>query len=150
MLKQLTAPLEFVTSRSTNEPSTLGRAAADHPAAAAHHHAVVETAEAFVRAHLSDQIQIAHLCRLTGVSERTLRNAFYAIHGLSPKQFLLRARLDEVRSALMRRHTATVTTIATDCGFYELGRFAGQYKALFGEYPSDTLRARGDAAWRPR
>ena len=42
-----------------------------------------------------------------------------------------------------------MTDVATLHGFYELGRFAGEYKALFGEAPSQTLhRARGQYASR--
>lgn len=118
-----------------------------HSRTAVSRHDIVHAAQAFVRAHLADPVAIEHLCRVTGVSERTLRNAFYEVCGMSPKQFVLRARLAEVHEALRRQgRAATVTMIATDYGFYELGRFACRYKALFGESPSDTLRARPTAA----
>jgi transcriptional regulator GlxA family with amidase domain len=35
---------------------------------------------------------------------------------------------------------STVTRIATDYGFWELGRFSVTYRALFGEPPLETLR----------
>ena len=34
----------------------------------------------------------------------------------------------------------TVTSVAYDCGFSNLGHFAKYYHAAFGEYPSTTLR----------
>ncbi len=103
---------------------------------------LVEQAEAFLRARPSEPVPIAQLCLVVGVSERSLRNAFYAVHGMSPKRCALRARLEGVRRAL-RDADATrgaVTTIATNHGFFELGRFAGTYRAVFGETPSATLR----------
>jgi transcriptional regulator GlxA family with amidase domain len=34
----------------------------------------------------------------------------------------------------------TVTEIASDCGFWEFGRFSVAYHSLFGESPSTALR----------
>jgi transcriptional regulator GlxA family with amidase domain len=46
-----------------------------------------------------------------------------------------------VRRALLRATPpVTVTKIATDHGFWELGRFSVAYRALFGETPSVTLK----------
>jgi transcriptional regulator GlxA family with amidase domain len=108
--------------------------------------AIVERAEQLLRGR-TDPLPIAHLSLLVGVSERGLRNAFNAVRGMSPKRFVIHDRLNEVHRALRqpRATNATVTNIATEHGFFELGRFAGRYKAVFGETPSETLRSHSPA-----
>ena len=102
---------------------------------------VVHTASAFLLRHAGDGVRIGDLTRMTGVSERALRNAFHREVGLSPKQFDLRERLQHARDALCHAGKAsTVTHIANEHGFFELGRFAARYKRVFGESPSQTLR----------
>jgi transcriptional regulator GlxA family with amidase domain len=103
----------------------------------------VERAEAYVRAHPDSAVPISQLCRIAGVSERGLRNAFHSVRGMSPKQYVLTERLQRVRRALSDagRRPTTITDVATNYGFFELGRFAASYRAAFGEAPSDTLRA---------
>ena len=90
----------------------------------------------------AEPLPIARLSLLVGVSERGLRNAFNAVRGMSPKQCVIHDRLHGVRRKLSdpRAMPATVTDVATEYGFFELGRFAGRYKAVFGETPSHTLR----------
>ena len=103
---------------------------------------VVTSAQAMVQGHLDAPITISELSHAVGVSERTLRNAFVDVCHESPKRYFLRERLLAVRQALCAADPSvvTVTGVATDFGFFELGRFAGQYKTAFGESPSQTLR----------
>jgi AraC family ethanolamine operon transcriptional activator len=41
---------------------------------------------------------------------------------------------------MLARQSVTVTKIATRLGFRELGRFSVEYREMFGESPSATLR----------
>jgi transcriptional regulator GlxA family with amidase domain len=103
-----------------------------------------------MRAHVDSPLPLSRLCRIIGVSERGLRNAFYGVRGLSPRRCMLAERLQDVRRALIDsgEKPSTVTRIAADHGFYQLGRFAATYKEAFGESPSQTLRRNGSKASR--
>ena len=108
---------------------------------------VVHRAVDAVAACHGERLTVVGLCRAAGVSERTLRNAFHHVHGVSPKQFLIQCRLKEAHDALLRARGArgAVTRIATQSGFFELGRFAGLYRHVFGVRPSETLRRQSAA-----
>jgi len=102
---------------------------------------IVERSSQLLREHAAEGARIGLISRAVGVSERTLRNAFYREHGLSPKQYDLRQRLEAARQALCNVNASgTVTAVASQYGFFELGRFAGLYKHTFGETPSETIR----------
>jgi len=84
---------------------------------------------------------VADLCAAAGVSERTLQYAFQDYVGMSPVAYLRLCRLNDARAALLRGdpQTISVTNVAMQFNFEHLGRFAGDYKRLFGEAPSATL-----------
>jgi AraC-like DNA-binding protein len=85
------------------------------------------------------------VCRELGVAGRTLRQYCLGHLGMAPSQYLWLRRMNLARRALAQADgsSATVTAIANECGFGELGRFAVRYRQLFGETPSATLRRSG-------
>lgn len=60
---------------------------------------------------------------------------------MGPMRYLWLQRMHLARRELIDAEaaSATVTKIATDHGFCELGRFSVEYRSLFGETPSASL-----------
>jgi AraC-like DNA-binding protein len=87
-------------------------------------------------------LYLPEICKAIGVSERTLRVCCHEHLAIGPKRYLTLRRLHLARRALQRAEAAeaTVTEVAMRFGFWQLGRFAVEYRALFGEAPSATLR----------
>ena len=114
--------------------------------------AIVHKVEDWVDGRSSETIRIGDLCRALHVSRRTLHRAFAETLGMGPLHYLTRRRLTAVRAELRRRDSppeTTVTDIATRYGFWQLGRFAQQYRQLFGERPSETLGGASGGASKP-
>jgi transcriptional regulator GlxA family with amidase domain len=103
---------------------------------------IVSRIEELLRVDRGEQLHVDDLCRAAAVSERTLRNAFRKVHGVSPYRYLRGFRMTQARQALMSAgaRRGTVTEVAMQFGFLELGRFSVDYRSAFGECPSVTLR----------
>ncbi len=92
----------------------------------------------------AQRLSVVELCVRTGVSERTMRNAFQEHLGVSPKRYLQAVSLRSVRDRLLRGEVDGVLDIAASFGFTHSGQFARDYRAMFGELPSQTrLRTAG-------
>ncbi len=99
---------------------------------------------AFIRKQDGLNSHVEDLCRAIHVSERSLLRAFRKFFGVGPTRYMQLRRLNRVHGELQAPdgRENTVTGILTKCGVTELGRFAGSYRELFGESPSDTLKRR--------
>ncbi len=120
---------------------------AEHMAAGAkafygRHADVMAHFEDFLVSRQFEPASLAEICSAIGVSERTLRTCCQEQVGMGPARYRRLRRMHLARCALLRADPtiSTVTTIATDHGFWELGRFSVEYRALFGESPSASLR----------
>jgi len=111
---------------------------------------LAQKAEAWLRENLADPPTIASICAEIHTSERSLHEAFRQYLGTTPKAYLKTLRLNAARQDLLSgRAHRRVTDVALDWGFLHFGWFSQDYRRLFGETPSQTLRRVEANAARP-
>lgn len=95
-----------------------------------------------------EPVRISQLAEVTGVSVRSLQQRFQKEFGCSPLQYLIARRLELAHERLSSPMRAdTVTSVAAECGFMNLGKFASRYRIRYGVLPSETLKKSRVALW---
>jgi AraC family transcriptional regulator, ethanolamine operon transcriptional activator len=104
---------------------------------------VVDKARDYMREHVEEPITVSDLCAHIRVSRRTLQYSFQDVLGTNPARYLRNMRLNGARREIRRQtdERTPLADIAAHWGFWHPSRFAAEYKSLFGELPSATLRA---------
>ena len=98
-------------------------------------------AEEYIEAHWKEGVSIEKIAAITGHSSRAIFNAFKKHRGYSPMAFEKTVRLQHANGLLKSSNPeTTVTAVAFACGFSNLGHFAKDYRAMFKEHPSETIR----------
>ena len=98
--------------------------------------AAIATAEALPAPSL------AELCGAEGVGQRWLHRSFVDILGESPYRYIRLARLSKARELLLlpEAKPAVVKTVSLSLGYCLSGRFAADYRSVFGETPRHASR----------
>lgn len=111
-----------------------------------HRARVMRRLEDTLIAKSGETLYMAELCAAVGATYWTLRDCCLEYLGMSPKRYLWMRRMNLARLALWSAdpEKTTVTEIATNYGFWELGRFSVAYRSLFGESPSAALHRPSD------
>ena len=95
----------------------------------------------YIHENLSNLSSVQQICENTQVSERTVRRLIRKKYNISPKYFLDNLRLNEVRKGLKKdADQSYVFQIASEYNFWHMGQFSRDYKRLFGELPSETIK----------
>jgi AraC-like DNA-binding protein len=148
-----TSPKKSIRSASTNglEQSLIHAmlecidvtAVCSDTTAMQHHRLIIRRFCEMLEAHPLKPLHVPETSHAIGISGRTLRMACQEQFGVSPTQYLLLRRMRVARRTLRQAdpEVTRVTDVATDLGFWELGRFSVKYRQIFGESPSATLRA---------
>lgn len=87
-----------------------------------------------------DAPSVTTLASVAGISRRTLEYSFAEHLGISPKTFINNTRLNAVRKILRAGDVPKIADAANTWGFWHMGQFAADYRKLFGELPSVTLK----------
>ncbi len=127
--------LAVVADRGTDRPKSTSASLGERSA-------ILRRAQDHLREHAHQPVYLLDLCAVTGVSERTLRDAFVRHYGMGPIRYLKLRRLHQVRQTLRTAipGTNSVKAVALSNGFWDFGRLAVDYRQLFGESPSATLQ----------
>lgn len=118
---------------------------AELPTCASSRQRIVRLAREYMQAHAESVITVPDLCEAAHTSRRALQYAFEDLLQVSPITYLRCMRLNRARRDLLRQARqgagagGGVGDVAARWGFWHLSRFAGDYRALFGELPSATL-----------
>ncbi|WP_051231524.1 AraC family transcriptional regulator [Stutzerimonas azotifigens] len=95
--------------------------------------------DAHIREHFSRPIALTELTALAGLSTAQLERLCKRIYGLTPRQLIHKARLEEASRLLLQDHP--ITEIAHRCGYADHSAFSRQFKSLTGLSPSDYRQA---------
>ena len=101
---------------------------------------VVKDATNYALSNTNEPITVADLCQKLNISRRMLNYCFQEVLETNPVHYLRSLRLNGVRRELRQQLPVgtQIRDIAGKWGFWHLPRFAAEYRALFGELPSET------------
>ncbi|MFC7338638.1 helix-turn-helix domain-containing protein [Haloferula chungangensis] len=110
---------------------------------------LIECVDMKLRGRIGMDYATRNLAREVGVSERTLQRHFAEALGVTPIEWARCLALHHARQRLEMGdpNRTSVEGLAREAGFRHMGRFAGYYRELFGEFPTTTLRRLKRTSW---
>ena len=94
---------------------------------------------AFIRSNLASIIKVKDLAQVVKLSENQFRRRFKQEFGVTPQQFILRARL-QAAGHLLRGSPKPIAILALESGFSDQSYFTRQFRQYFGETPLQYRR----------
>jgi AraC-like DNA-binding protein len=106
------------------------------------HQEIMVRFERLLQAQPERNLSISEICGELDVSERRLRALCAAHLGMGPIGYDRLRRMSLVHRIFLREYgdAVSISEVARRHGFRALGRFSVNYRAVFGETPSSTLR----------
>lgn len=107
-------------------------------------HRQLASAVEIARVRFAEQLTVSEMAAAAGVSVTQLERLSKRVLGLTPKQLILRFRLEEALR-LLDTSTDSIATIASACGYYDQSAFTRHFRRAVGMAPATfrTMSRRG-------
>ncbi|WP_230404593.1 MULTISPECIES: AraC family transcriptional regulator [Undibacterium] len=89
-----------------------------------------------IHTHYAENVHMAELEKITGLSVAQIERYFQKIFSLTPRQFMTKVKLDAATN-LLADHSRSITDIAASCGYQDHSAFSRMFKATVGVTPSE-------------
>ncbi len=89
----------------------------------------------YIQENYVQPLNLTHLAQMAGMSVAQLERYFHKVFHLTPRQVLLKTRLDAATALLAS--SDKVTDVAALCGYTDHSAFTRQFKATVGVTPSE-------------
>lgn len=89
-----------------------------------------------IHTHYAESVQMSELEQITHLSVAQIERYFQRIFSLTPRQFMIKVKLDAATNMLADVNRS-ITDIAASCGYQDHSAFSRMFKATVGVTPSE-------------
>lgn len=85
------------------------------------------------------ELDVTEVCKVGFISRSSLQREFFRRYGISPKQYVIKLRMNKALRLLIENRLP-VREVAASCGFADEKYFSRSFKRHYGTSPSDMRR----------
>ena len=100
--------------------------------------------DGYLRSHLDEEVPLAELAGLAGMSEFHFSRVFKRAAGLSPARYFIRLRMERARE-LLGDPTRNILEVGLEVGYSSASHFANLFRRETGLTPTEYRRSLSDA-----
>ena len=92
-----------------------------------------------IQNNIFEDLGIEELAFLAGLSLSTFKRKFKTIYGTSPNKYITSKRLEKAQ-VMLKSTELSISEIAYECGFSDVGYFSKVFKGFYNSLPSDIRK----------
>ncbi len=105
-----------------------------------HHDELMIDAQQWLHEHFTENPDFAALARHLQMSQRTLNRRFKLATGMAPGRYVQQLRLEHARE-LLRDSNLSITEIAHEVGYQDIGYFSTRFREHMAQSPTDYRKS---------